>query len=976
MKTLNAWMIAVAAAAATGAAPGAWGDDWPKPYSPPCVERQNEFEFTEKPSVKLVGKDKYEVTFAVKAFCDVAVAVVDPAEELVKGRGTVVRHLGAGVLGPNVPEPFQKNSLKQKIYWNGKDDLDVYHKEPGKLKVRVMLGLKPEFDRNLGATNPKNLPGFVGGIGVGPDAVYVMAVGDHNTIRKFDHDGNYLGTVVPPPANLPAEKLGGYSYVEYEPGKRSPFGPDKSTAIYRGWYMPAGLNTTWSGPLATRPCVAGNRLYVVNNGSSMDSKAGGGAGGHYPHRLYYFHTDGSTDVAGIKGRILLKERRSSKYPMLAASPDEKWIYFVRADHGHGHSPLHAVFRASLKGDDEAEEFVGEKSRPGSDLEHLNVPKDIACDVMGRVYVADGHNNRVQVFSEEGRHLKAIKVSRPRLVQVHRETGVVYVAHDGRLRGRSVGRLTRFSAFPDLKEEQHWDGLAPGTMTLDPYTPRPRLWTSGTRPGLGAVGELRAEGGAYNVVVFEDDGERLVKVVDFLEDVKAEAGANYHGRWSGGAIGNHFALTCDPVRERVYYGNGPIFDLRTGALLGYFRHRGVWSSVQSYGGHVTESMFDRYGYMHCRINRGLGLPKDSGVGRLEPGAARVVKGDAGKESLMIPHVEVPYDYGEESAGWRGAVRIHKTDHRFYNYGFGVNMRGDMAVGLLVEGLGKLALKESAVLNMRGQVSGGYATWIRSLKEQFKRDEDYYPWPRYPGTPRGGGAVITFDRTGELRSQHAVVAGGGIFGVHIDEDGDLYFISRNRNRVPGGLPFLSGKAGCFGTDQKFSFVAANGVYMKTRGDKVRFQCEDSKVVPLSEGEKPRRPADLVSGLGKEKVWVEGAEWVYAGATPAKHLPMGCDCYHLQGHLDWYKRSYVPEVYRHSIGILDTNGNLILHVGGYGNYDSGFGPNSRIPLGGDGVGITFIRFVTATDNYMVFDSWGERLCAVKLDYHAEETAPIRAR
>lgn len=68
--------------------------------------------------------------------------------------GTVVRHVGSGVLGANAPAPFQKNSLKQTVYWDGKDDLGEYYKTPDKLKVRVSLGLKPEFDKRLGCTNP------------------------------------------------------------------------------------------------------------------------------------------------------------------------------------------------------------------------------------------------------------------------------------------------------------------------------------------------------------------------------------------------------------------------------------------------------------------------------------------------------------------------------------------------------------------------------------------------------------------------------------------------------------------------------------------------------------------------------------------------------------------------------------------------------------------------------------------------------
>jgi hypothetical protein len=80
-----------------------------------------------------------------------------------------------------------------------------------------------------------------------------------------------------------------------------------------------------------------------------------------------------------------------------------------------------------------------------------------------------------------------------------------------------------------------------------------------------------------------------------------------------------------------------------------------------------------------------------------------------------------------------------------------------------------------------------------------------------------------------------------------------------------------------------------------------------------------------------------------------------------LDWYKRSFVPEMYRHSIGILDTNGNLICHVGQYGNLDD------------KGIVMTRGAYVSATDNYMVVADWGRRLIVARLNYHAEETVPL---
>jgi hypothetical protein len=133
-------------------------------------------------------------------------------------------------------------------------------------------------------------------------------------------------------------------------------------------------------------------------------------------------------------------------------------------------------------------------------------------------------------------------------------------------------------------------------------------------------------------------------------------------------------------------------------------------------------------------------------------------------------------------------------------------------------------------------------------------------------------------------------------------------------------------------------------------------------------PTRPADLFKG---ERCWLEGGEWLYAGASPITFG--GCACPAQRLHTDWYKRTFVPEAYRHSIGVLDTNGNLILHIGRYANYDGGFGPKSKTPVGGDDIGIFLPRYIGGTDNYLAFQDWGERVVVLKLNYHAEAETPI---
>jgi hypothetical protein len=220
--------------------------------------------------------------------------------------------------------------------------------------------------------------------------------------------------------------------------------------------------------------------------------------------------------------------------------------------------------------------------------------------------------------------------------------------------------------------------------------------------------------------------------------------------------------------------------------------------------------------------------------------------------------------------------------------------------------------------------------------------------------------------------AVIAGQRINGVQIDRDGNLYF-SNCRFAHRDGNVFMAGQAHRSGTDERMTLFT--GSYLKTRGAKTRFRCAKARI-PMEP--KPEREPDLSGppggwGYGPGMpVWVEGAEWVYAGASLMK--PDDCMCYQIRPHLDWYRRSYVPEYYRHSIGIVDTAGNLILHVGRYGNFDSGYGEKSLVPVGGDGIASTMIRHISSTDNYLVFSDWAHRLVSARLAYHAEETVGIR--
>jgi hypothetical protein len=378
--------------------------------------------------------------------------------------------------------------------------------------------------------------------------------------------------------------------------------------------------------------------------------------------------------------------------------------------------------------------------------------------------------------------------------------------------------------------------------------------------------------------------------------------------------------------------------------------------------VTDDIaFDKRGYMHCHFNPGF---YQRGVGRFDP-----------DQTLADDRLtEVPYDYGVEAANreWKGVLPVmDQPGSKFFQDGIGVNMAGDVAENCNIYFAPKRDEAATGLFRMMTDNSGSprtYAGFMRKMEEQQKRGETVYSIRPTPGVPLTGATVWTFDYTGELRDECAVIAGQLINGVMIDEDGALYFVN-NRTRLFKDKPFLEGRGGVFGAgpDEK-ARTPFTGTLIKTaRTGRIL-----SSAAPVPMDQFPSRAAEL--GREREKTWVEGAEWLYAGASPI--VIGGCSCPTMRFHTDWFKRTFVPETYRHSIGVLDSAGNLIMHLGQYGNFDSGYGPTSKIPVSGDGIAFSDARMISGTDNFLCFDDRAERIIVLNLNYHVEEATPVRMK
>jgi hypothetical protein len=772
----------------------------------------------------------------------------------------------------------------------------------------------------------------------------------------------------PPRSDLPEEKLKGLAYVEYEPGKKAVHGADVyQTVANRANFLPGLECGVLSG---VQPAVAGDKIFWAN----ADVPAG-------TSTAFHMNADGSFEVAGMKGIPL--GGANHRFPVCAASPDEKHLYFTFGNDMGGGSRQPLIYRRSTVGPEPAQPFIGNfslkkmssgrtsvESKPGNDNESLNAPCGLACDAEGRVYVADYANSRIQIFAAEGKYLKTIPADRPRWVCVHQKTGAIYVAHSGRVHGQSVDRISKLISFANPTVEFHADHIPAAVMTLDSWSSKPRLWAAGSSLWVNTGG-----GEGPGLRIYEEEGKTLKKIADFQETAKWEASDKWFGGFSG--TGN---VICDPVRETVVYGNRLVVDLNSGAFKGPFRVN---------GSRYDDIAFDKRGYLHLHWNPTFEF---QGVGRVDP-AQGVAGGHApsGTEGIFYP--EVPYDYGieEPKRGWKGIIPTKdQGGAKGFQDGLGVNMRGDVAeqcniyfvpkmedIGRSMVDANVEAAKKESGFTCVG--SRSYADVMRDFEAMRKRGEEVYAIRRRPGIPLAGATIWVFDYLGELQRECAVVMGDLINGTMIDEDGALYFVnSRPRVLDPKGEKyFLAGNGGTFGApDDKSNRNPFTGTLVKAKPGQDCFALIRRAPVSLDASDLPQRTADVMSVnfsnvFGKEAgAWIEGAEWLYAGASPI--VSTGCSCPTQRLHTDWYKRTFVPEAYRHSFGVLDTAGKLIMHLGRYGNFDDA----QKLKPGDADIPISFVRYVSATDNFICFEDWGERFMALKIAYHAEETVPIRMK
>ena len=942
------------------------------------VKRKEVFEFAQEPVVTRRG-DQITIAFASKAYCDATVAVETKD-------GKIIRHLASGVLGKNAPAPLQKESLKQSLVWDGKDDQGKYVDDKDALTVRVSLGLKPRFERTLFWSPKKRIaPGNRPLFAAAPEGVYVFEGGGVDHIRLFDHDGAYVRTVYPfpPDRSSPAARTGPKALQAALAKVR---GLQWMTFPQDGRVLPV-----WHGLVQATLFTSGN-----NTGSNTLAKYGRAASAMALHQgrlalvmrsLNRMATDGTTGgmlLEGPKTSFPSTGRRgrpAEAHPRSAAfSPDGKWLYLAGYRGSGKYAWHHGVVRMDYLGSKGPQVLLGNMNprNAGTDNQHFRCAMSVAFDGKGRLYVADYMNDRIQVYTQAGAYRKTIPANKPVNLFVHPKTGHIY-AVSWMLVNRFVpgndtkipAVLTHYGPFDDPRKiasyslpfvrynpTVSWNrfGGVHHDAFVDCHTDPPTVWVvPGTGDTASKLLQLRrsyspsqwrdSPWSAMHVrLLIEKDG-KLVEKANFAKDVGKKI------MW----VSPPQAPALDRQRLYVNPTDGMLYVAEGDSGVGKAFRKVLKIHPDTGAVRVArlpfsteEIAFDLNGLIYLRT--------DTHVARFR----------------MTDWREVPWDYGEERGkpGFDGdGAKLIATlplpgsgrPGCFHLGGFHVSPKGHVFVSCY--NIKKLAVRIPGAFS--AAFGGG-----RSYKPRI-----------YPGRIRWG-EVHVWDRHGKLIQDDAIRGLPMTDGLAMDKDDNLYALVA-ADRV------LDGKE-----------------YPLWRSETLmKFKPKDGRIVsaskratlPMAREHGPKRPFDITRGK-TGNAWVEGAEWMYGGVGYGGfNSGGGCACWNARFALDLFARSFATELNRFRVAVLDTNGNLILRIGKYGNVDDGVplvlegGPAKPRSVGGDGgseaavavsegklrrrpvwndeVALCHPSYVaTHTDHRLFIADYGNyRILSVKLGYHA---------
>jgi NHL repeat-containing protein len=925
------------------------------------VKREAVFEFAAKPVITRRG-DRITIAFATKGFCDVTVAIESEEKK-------IIRHLASGVLGKNAPPPFAKNSKQQSIVWDGKDDRGVYVDDKEGLSVRVSLGLKPRFEKTLYWSPHKRISNNAPLMASAPEGVYVYEGQGLDHLRLFDHGGKYVRTVYPFPAGKIPEVKGLQTHKFPQDGKTLPLklGFEQATLLTSGSSAWGGEGGHAGGVGATAMAVhprPGGKTRIALAYHKLNRLASDGSSGGLP----LLGPDVGFKVTGFRRRQMIVGPTD-----MAFSPDGRTLYMTgyvwKTGPFTGYAnAFHAVMKMDYEKGDKPKIFAGVLKGDagyGKGNDRFCVPTSVACDKRGRVYVADYLNSRVQVFSPAGRHLKTLRTKNPATVRVDPKSGEIWAFSWGMI-GPSIKTMREYGFNPDK--------VKPSVTSLGTFE-KPRRAKPEPLPSVSASGRggQVASGGQFHQAAVDFHGGKPVLWLVGRHPTVSLAEANWMG---GGGIWS-FLGGWGKRGVRLFSKEGGKWTVQ--ADFGKTAHKKVLRT--------TPAPFSRQRLLvHPPSGKLYVMEEQTGPGKSFYSVLRITP-----ETGKIKEVKLPFDAEDMIFDSEGLAYL-KTDREIVRFDTRSWREVPWDYGEIRKSVG---FASSGALPKHNAVSalplpGGRPVWWHSTgmwispqrhlavvcnirvrkKERSPKDKYFrggisrkYTPPMYPGRS-GSRVILIFDKHGKMISEDAVPGMTNGDGVGIDKDDNLYVMVAAPRIIKG----------------KRYFNEKSETLMKFKPGKARFVSAGRAQIKLPAALKPKRSADI-SKYGMGATWVKGAEWFYGGVGYGGQGG-SCTCWHARFKLDYFARSFVPEVRRFQVAVLDSAGNLILRLGRYGNVDDGKpldakgGPAKPRSLGGDEVALAHAAYVGVHTDRRLFihDAGNGRILSVKLGYHATEQVRLK--
>lgn len=874
------------------------------PLVPPAVCQADELanpDFRVAPYVTREGS-RIWISFSLTEAADVAVEI---------RRGTrVVRHLAAGVLGPNPPEPLRPG-LAQRLPWDGTDDLG----RPVKLSecsVYLGVGLRPRFDRILGwrgeaVGGPRIHCGGVAGLAVDERSrCYVLYSGSKKptSVHVFTREGRYLRTIMPYPASLAYEKVRNLGLIRLSDGRFFPM--IRHPIMFALYPESYGSGGGLKGLPAQTMVLAGRGLVMVN---SWQSRYGLRYGGLGPRRLLVINTDGSIPKNYLGPRLTDRSCRgcpeySCPGPVhLALAPDGKTVYLTglvdstTPDTLRTARPFHAVYRVRLDGAGPARPYLGVPDERGNDRRHFNDPRGLGTDSRGNLYVSDHGNNRIVVFGPDGGYLGQISIERPGPLCLHQRTNGIYVLSTADRPYPITGtKLRKLSAVIDASG--NWVGGGGKEITAMDW------------PG-------------YRWQVFAVDGNGAPTII-----------------WIGASMG---ARTLLRMQERGGSFGRPVpvlgYDepaLTTGGLLAVNRR--------------TDEVFTR------SLGTSSGRP-----GARETGGWIRIDGRTGRSvRLRLPGADI-------AVGPGGFLYILEgnTIRRYDRQGKPVPF--EATGGNAIDGRTWRPYPRGPIHGVRGHcVALNGDIYLMSYSPEARLGHTtvnvYGPDGKLKRRrliwASGAAGGVKVDLKGNIYITDNVKPKGHLLPPEL------------RDKIPASRQWKHGfnwYTWMYGSVVKFP---PEGGAVRIPSSFHRPQWPPEWHPPG--GGRPPKPVAYRTWFGRPKVYVQNALWVCPGISPAPALAGGCVCLVGRFDVDGFGRVFMPDVTCFRVRVVDANANAILSFGSYGNMDSQ-GPGSAVPVPEIPFAWPQYVAVSDRAVY-ISDVVNRRIVRVRLDYRISRSIPLK--